>query len=250
MLKLSPTKINTYLNCPFKYKCDCDPELRDKYRKDTPPLVFGSLVHSCLEEFYKNVNKEERSVEKLRELFEKKFKDRWEQKYKNVFSSKQEIVTYIEKAKDIFENFAESEFFEKEPIMVEEYPKYSLKDNLEIRGKFDRVDQEDGKVTIIDYKTGKFRKNRISTFQIDFYELLLDRAYPDYEIKEKILYYLSQNKVLRYKADQEKLPKIEEKIVKVAETIKKDREFNPNPNPLCPYCNYREICPAFKNEKD
>src|SRR6056297_1780060 len=221
MLKLSPTKINTYLNCPFKYKCDCDPELRDKYRKDTPPLVFGSLVHSCLEEFYKNV-----------------------------FSSKQEIVTYIEKAKDIFENFAESEFFEKEPIMVEEYPKYSLKDNLEIRGKFDRVDQEDGKVTIIDYKTGKFRKNRISTFQIDFYELLLDRAYPDYEIKEKILYYLSQNKVLRYKADQEKLPKIEEKIVKVAETIKKDREFNPNPNPLCPYCNYREICPAFKNEKD
>ena len=75
-----------------------------------------------------------------------------------------------------------------------------------------------------------------------------DRIY--YEIKEKILYYLSQNKVLRYKADQEKLPKIEEKIVKVAETIKKDREFNPNPNPLCPYCNYREICPAFKNEKD
>ena len=43
--------------------------------------------------------------------------------------------------------------------MTEDFPKYLLNPELELGGKFDRVDLAGDKLTLIDYKTGKYKED-------------------------------------------------------------------------------------------
>ena len=244
MFSLSPSKINNYLQCPFKYKCYIDTELRKKFKRETAPLIFGNLIHSCLNDLYKRTEKDKRNLQRLRELFEIKFKANLE-KYKRIFKTKENIIQYVEEAKKMFDNFIKSRLFNKEPFITEEFHRYLLRENLEISGKFDRVDLENNELTLIDYKTGKLIEDESNEFQLDFYESLLTKIRPEYQVREKILYFLKENKIIRYKANKKNLVRTEEKILNIADTIRNDTEFTPTLNNKCIYCEYRSICSAM-----
>lgn len=104
MLKLSPSKISTYLLCPFKYKCEINTQIRKAYKRDTPDLVFGNLIHGCLNDFSKRIDDSQRNFETLRRSFEVKFKANWE-KHKLVFQTKEKIIKYVEESKKQFKTF-------------------------------------------------------------------------------------------------------------------------------------------------
>ena len=249
MFSISPSKIDSYKQCPFKYKCDSDTAIRKKYKKDTPDLTFGNLIHACLNDFYKRTKKEERTPERLRQLFEEKFKQDFS-KHAKIFGSKENIINYVNKSKECFKNFVKSEFFSGEPLMTEEYPKVLLGDDLEIGGKFDRVDISDGnELTLIDYKTGKFRDETANEFQLDFYDLLLSKFQSRFKVKEKILFYLGENRIIRFNSNPQKYVLIEDEIKKIANTIASDKELKPRINNLCRYCDYISICSA-QNKQD
>lgn len=245
MLNLSPSKINTYLQCPFKYKCETDTDVRKKYRKDTVPLIFGNLIHACLNDLYKRTKKENRNLQRLRDLFKEKFNANLD-KHKELFKTKNNIIIYVEKAKKIFKNFVESELFNAEPLFTEEYPKCSINNWLELSGKFDRVDIINNEIRLIDYKTGKLKEDMIDEFQLSLYEYLLKKYMPDNPVREKILYYLDENKIIKYVAEKDKIAETERKLLIIAETINKDKDFIPTPNSMCRYCDYKEICPTKK----
>lgn len=247
MLSISPSKIGTYKLCPFKYKCDINTDLRRKYKKETPPLVFGNLIHGCLNDLYKRTERDERNIQKLRELFEIKFKSNLE-KHKRIFRTQENIIQYVENAKEIFKNFVESEYFNKEPLMTEEYPRYLIKEELEISGKFDRVDLEDNNLILIDYKTGKLNEEEDNEFQLNFYELILSKIKPEYEVREKVLYFLRDNKIVKYSGNRDNIRDVEKVILNIAEKINNNNEFAPTPNDKCIYCEYRSICPIMNNE--
>jgi len=106
----------------------------------------------------------------------------------------------------------------------------------------------DDKLVLIDYKTGKYKedKQEDNKFQLNFYEYLLAKKYPEYQISKKILFYLKENKIDEYKSSED-LSQVETEIINYAETIKNDVELKPKQNSLCNYCDYREICPNFKD---
>ena len=246
MLKLSPSKISTYVSCPFKYKCEINSQIRNAYKQDTPDLVFGNLIHACLNDFFKRIDESERNIKTLRGLFEQKFRANW-QKHKSVFKTKENIIKYVEESKKQFLAFINSKFYQGNPFLIEEYPKYNFGSELELGGKFDRVDLEDKELILIDYKTGKIREeNKKGTnFQLNFYEYLLIKLYPEYKVKEKVLFFLKENQVIPYH-DHVDLDTFEKEIVEIADTINKDSELNPKPNSLCRFCDYRSICPAIQ----
>lgn len=244
MLSLSPSKINIYKQCPFKYQCESDLQTRNAYKTEGPDLVFGNLIHACLNDLYKRTEKKQRNLKTLRKLFETKFKVNWD-KHKDIFGSREKIIKYIKEAQNQFQNFIGSEFFNKEPIVTEEFPKFKLNDDLELGGKFDRVDLVNNELVLIDYKTGKFREDKNNIFQLDFYEFLLTKTRPKTKVKEKILYYLKDNKILRFKPAQN-INSVENEILKIADIIDKDKSFDPTPNNMCKYCDYRVICPEIK----
>jgi len=99
MIKLSPSKIATYKQCPYKYRCDTDTQIRNAYKKDTPDLIFGNLIHGCLNDFFKKTQKSERNYQTLRKLFEEKFKKNFE-KHRRIFKTKENIIKYVEEARN------------------------------------------------------------------------------------------------------------------------------------------------------
>lgn len=246
MLKLSPSKIANYKQCPFKYKCENDTQIKLAYRKDSPDLVFGNLIHGCLNDFYKRTAKENRNFETLRKLFETKFKYNFP-KHNKVFKNKETIIKYVEESKKQFKTFLKNKLSKGEPLVTEDFPKYQMNPELELGGKFDRVDLIDDKLVLIDYKTGKYKEDGQSDyeFQLNFYEYLLVKKYPEYKVGKKILFYLKENKIDEYERSED-LNKVEEEIINIAETINDDIKLNPKRNSLCNYCDYQEICPIFK----
>jgi len=248
MIKLSPSKIATYKQCPYKYRCDTDTQIRNAYKKDTPDLIFGNLIHGCLNDFFKKTQKSERNYQTLRKLFEEKFKKNFE-KHRRIFKTKENIIKYVEEAKKQFKTFLSSKYSKTEPMVTEDFPKYLYSNELELGGKFDRVDLVDDKLVLIDYKTGKYKENKQedNQFQLDFYEYLLSKIYPKFKTAKKVLFYLKENKIAEEKNNKD-LNKVEEKILNYADVIKNDKEFKPKRNSLCNYCGYQEICPLFRNK--
>ena len=247
MLSLSPSKVNTYLQCPFKYKCEVDIDIRKKYRKDTVYTVFGNLIHACLNDLYKRTKKENRGFQKLKDLFKEKFIKDFEN-HKKIFKTKDNIILYVKKSQEMFKNFIGSELFNAEPISTEEYPKCIINNELELGGKFDRIDLVDNEIRLIDYKTGKLKEDAIDKFQLNLYELLLNKCRPSNPVKEKLLYYLEENKIIKYPSRKDKIVETEEKLLTIADAINKDKEFIPKPNNMCRFCDYITICP-IQNKK-
>jgi len=63
-------------------------------------------------------------------------------------------------------------------------------------------------------------------------------------VKEKLLYYLEENKIIRYPSTKEKVIETEKKLLTIADTISNDKDFIPKPNNMCRFCDYIMICPV------
>lgn len=117
---------------------------------------------------------------------------------------------------------------------------------MELGGKFDRVDREGKDLILIDYKTGKTKEenDKETNFQLNFYEYLLNKLYPEYTLKKKILFFLKENTILPYEKHAD-IEAVEKEIVEIAYTINSDYKFDPKPNRLCRFCDYKPLCPII-----
>jgi putative RecB family exonuclease len=118
-----------------------------------------------------------------------------------------------------------------------------INEDLSISGKFDRVDKlENGNLRVIDFKTGK-GKNGFS--QLEFYKLLAELNF-NTKVDQVSYYYLNSKEIKNFDVSEIKEDEIKNKVLEKINIIKETREFPPNPNRLCSYCDFKEICPAFK----
>ena len=116
---ISYTKIEKYQRCPFEYKCYTDRRINKLYHKDTPPLVFGQLIHGVLNSFYKQLEPEERNLDNMRKLFKKKYLVH-KQKHDKIFKTKENVIHFVNEAKKQFNNFLESPYASIEPYVATE----------------------------------------------------------------------------------------------------------------------------------
>ncbi|MBI2641532.1 PD-(D/E)XK nuclease family protein [Candidatus Roizmanbacteria bacterium] len=246
MLQLSPSKILMYLQCPFKYKCESDYEVKSMYKQDWPEPTFGHLIHACLNDYF-SLPEDQRSFDTLRQLLQKKFMANYA-KHVRIFKTQQSINEHILEAHKQFKTFLASEFVQGNLLPMEEkLQKYQINQELKFIGMLDRIDIDENRLTIIDYKTGKLReeKNGDTKLQMDCYEYLISKKYPHYKVARKVLFLLRENKSVEPPVVGD-LDSIEKTILSYAETIKNDTEMKPRKNALCDYCDYRVICPLFR----
>lgn len=242
-----------YLRCPRQYKFQYVDGLGKQYHKDTPPLVIGSLIHNTLNHYYRRLASEERSLEKLRDVFKQKFLDHFQKQdpqYKLFKGDQKQINQWVERAKRQLENFWQSDLAKVEPFLApERNPTYELKDeDISLTGKLDRVDQDKNGLAIIDYKTGKLWEKETDPFQLNFYHLLLSYIYPDEVVCKKTYYYLDENKQIEVPLKEDETDQTYELIINTVGKIKQDQEFPTQPNPGCKFCDFQSICPFFQKE--
>lgn len=241
MLQLSNTKIKMYQLCPFRYKCYCDPQIKNAYKRESPVLTQGQLIHGVMNSYYKELSPEKRNLESLRELYKEKFLVNKEKHFK-IFGDQDRINYFVLQSQKQFKNFLKSSFSKTEPFEVTEKLFEGVVDDIKLCAKIDRIDKEDNGFHIIDYKTGQLREEEPDNFQLNFYAFLVEDKYQKPVVK-KSYFYLSEGKTIEIPASEDDREKTLLVIKETASRIGADNNFEARKNFECGFCDYKPLCP-------
>lgn len=225
-------------------------------RKD---LIFGGLLHDVLNDFF-HLPTDKRNEQTLLELL----KTQWggPRGKEGGFPNIEEEREFYAKASGMLKRFANEQELNPTTAYLptgeikKDLLKVPVEDGLTLIGVIDRVDKEDGSYHLVDYKTGKEKDD---DFQLMTYSILSEKAL-GMPLEKASFLYLTSGKVATYKPTKESMEKALARIKDIAQQIKEDREFNPQPSKMCYYCDFVELCPAkeearkyisdFKGEED
>lgn len=137
-----------------------------------------------------------------------------------------------------------------ETVEREQLVETALSDGLLLRGYVDRMDETDGQLRVVDYKTGRSPGQlweQSAMFQLRFYALVVERATG--RVPESLqLLYLGNGEVLTYHPDPEDLERFERKLQALWKAITRaaDKEdWRPRRSKKCSWCSHQALCPEF-----
>jgi CRISPR/Cas system-associated exonuclease Cas4 (RecB family) len=177
--RLTPSAINTYLDCKLKFYLRYVAGIKepDKMEDEIDPRIFGNLLHNTMELLYKDLVEHKGSMEitaddltdlneKLNKVVEKAFKLQYDISEDKDFAFEGRNVLaksmVIKFASKIIEN--DRKYAPFNIIGLEADEDYFLDLNINtsdkksvigLKGIIDRIDLKDSIVRVIDYKTGK-----------------------------------------------------------------------------------------------
>lgn len=256
--KMSPTALNTYLKCPYKFKLN---NLLRVPRAKAPYLAFGTAVHQALENFNQNFIKTEKLPQKqfLLTQFEKALN-------KEILTPKEAKERYkkgIEYLDKYYQRYKD-EFIK--PAFAEKYLGYGnyriAVDDIPIVGKVDKIDWLDKTartVKVIDYKTGapKTRGQIKGTTkysdgeykrQLVFYKLLVDSdPRLNMTVRQGELDFIQTDSRGSFRKERFELVKQEVENLKktIRQTMEKIRDFQfgqTDDYHHCKHCEFKEHC--------
>jgi len=263
--KYFPTQLTTYQQCPLKYKCSRDPEIRDKYRQPSPQLYMGSAVHDALEVFFdiQRVPVSARTYDRLENLLRRAWagvdlspwkRGQREEERKRVFGDDKELeASWGKKALNLLYRYFLIADKTVVPFTAEQFHETRLESGILIAGKIDRIDKmDDGSLKVIDYKTGKlpFKTDDESIaredLQLSMYAMVVMKKF-GVPVSRCSLVFLAHDEEVGFAPSMQMLGEKAKVIADVVGQIESDTEFAPKKNHLCPWCEYREICPIGKD---
>lgn len=243
-LRLSYTQLEKYEKCPLSYWFAFELGI------PTPPsasLLMGSCVHKALENFYRKVQQGRiPTSDELLADFETIYEDSNHQ-YRILTETERQLGK--SKLEDYY--YSQDGNFEP-PLAIEKDFQLNLGPH-QIRGKIDRVDQVEGGVRIIDYKTGKSKSDKNpedqkfakESLQFSIYALAAEECF-GWKVKELWFYYVYDNSVLKTSRDSKQLSETKVQILEMSNRIL-NNEFETRPGFHCRFCEYKRICPSPAN---
>ena len=239
ILNLSHYQVDDYQTCPLKYKYVHI--LRLPFFHHT--IVYGKAVHSAVELYFRHkINGLQVQLEDLYNAYETS--------WRNIgFLSREHEERRFEAGK-----LSIKKFYDREeasgivPMLIEE--KFSfLQDKNRVAGRWDRIDERDGKIVIVDFKTSEVYdqesadKKTQNSLQLAIYGLAYlntCRKLPDFVE----LHFLESGLVGRTELKEKQLDKAKKMIVESADGIRK-RDYSARPGyKSCRICAYTTICPS------
>lgn len=185
--KVSPSMINTYLDCPLKFYFIYIKKLSTKKNGSNMEKLFGVHLHEALFSLYKDLSEKKKHLQKsdfynldskISQIVTKIFSDHYLDKNfsekkldgeklilkKLVEKSAKKFIEHDKKMVDQIEIIALENFFYKKLFLETE--------NIEvtISGKIDRVEKDLEKIKVIDYKSGA------ANLKINSIENLFDKS--------------------------------------------------------------------------
>lgn len=251
----SYSRLSTFEQCPLKFKFRYIDKIIPEIEKSFEAHL-GKAVHSCLEWLYTQVQQGQTpSVEELVIQYSKN----WEEDYspnmihngtltpQDYFNKGiQFLTTYYTQHHPFDENTLE---IEKE-IIIE----LGERGEHKILGFIDRLTYniQTGEYEIHDYKTAntmptkeKLEKDK----QLALYSLAVKNQFgKDKEVK-MIWHFLAYNTRVSLKKTNEQLEDLQKETINLIKKIETTKEFSPCKSPLCSWCEYKPICPAWGNSE-
>tara|TARA_Y100000590_G_scaffold450794_2_gene591093 strand:+ start:2360 stop:3199 length:840 start_codon:yes stop_codon:yes gene_type:complete len=240
-LSLSASAIETYLDCPLKYRfrqVDKIPESPSR-----PQLTFGTIIHRVLDRFH--VADGALSAERIVVLLNEEWRPaefEYSEREKKLKSQAVEMLTrYAERISTAPPNVLETELSFSFDL-----------DDVRISGKIDRIDDTECGKEVVDYKTSKRSTPAKKSIQLSVYSLYLQQCedgklsgIPD----KATLYFLRDKEQPKHSHSfsENELELTKEKIADVAKRIRGGK-FEPSVGFHCDWCDYKTLaCPSWES---
>lgn len=253
--KFSPSKLSVYQNCPRRYQYRYVDKI-SRLRK-TPETVVGVAVHSTFEELYALVTGGKvPSLSDLHEVYEREFAEGWDGSVveKDARFAKDD---WRKVGRDCVQLYYEGHrpFSADRTVAIEKRVGFPITvdgHEYRIEGFVDRLAlAPDGAFEIVDYKTAKSLPNQQHAdedWQLALYELAVRREWPDTKEVRLKWHYVRHGKTLVSIRDDAARAKLLADAAELISRIKHDHEFPTKQSTLCDWCEYRDLCPIFRDE--
>jgi putative RecB family exonuclease len=250
---LSPSRAADFMSCPLKYRFRVIDRLPEA---PSPVAVRGTVVHAVLERLF-DLPAGQRTLERAVELVEPQWQAllEAEPELAALFaedSTGEELAAWLTEAHQLLERYFTLEDPNSlEPAERELYVEATLDSGLQLRGYVDRLDvAASGALRVVDYKTGRSPSEFFEAkalFQMKFYALVLWRLRGVVPAMLQLVY-LGNGEIVRYVPEERDLLACERKVGALWQAITRALEsgdWRPSPGPLCDWCDYKPLCPAW-----
>ncbi len=230
----SYTQLTAYSRCPYQYYLA---HMVGVPRIEGPASNFGKSIHNTIAEITKD---RDITVKRALLLYDQNWIDDWYQ------SGKQKKEYYSE-GKRIIKKFTNKFIKERPNIkMIEQSFKYDILKNCPLHGKIDRVDEKDGVVEIIDYKTGSYSEKLTTDKkeQLLIYQIVAEKLFKLTPVK-LTYHYLPEDKKVSFLGKEKEKDKLINKIEDQVKEIRKGN-FKAKSGWHCQYCDFINICKYAK----
>ncbi|MDA1038318.1 MAG: PD-(D/E)XK nuclease family protein, partial [bacterium] len=233
---LSFTQLSAYRTCPLQYKFA---HLLRIPVFGKHQMSFGKTMHAVLQDFFeewlsKGSLPEESRIQEL-------YTERWDDEWYPDDASREEYRN--RGAVSLVKLFHQLKKDPPKPFAVEQAFTLKIKDVV-IKGQIDRIDEVDGGLHIIDYKTGKPKTlDKIRSDQKDqlyIYQMAVEEIW-EKPVKKLSYYYLEDNSQVDFLGVEKDLDKIRDTIIRTTERMK-EGSFVPTPGMHCSFCDFADIC--------
>jgi putative RecB family exonuclease len=264
---LSYSSYRTYLECPLRWKY-----LYVERRPETPRgyFTFGRVIHSVLEDLVRplvvpaarrtEAGETQRTLDDWppgssvprtpgRSWSSDELLAAYERAWSGEgYSSAEEEARYRALGRDLLLRYhARIERDPPQPIAVEQHLEARW-DGIPIHGYIDRIDRTaTGGLEVVDYKTSRelSHEDARDSDQLSLYQVLVESNYPA-PVERLTLYHLRSLTALRTPArDRSSLDPLHVRLGSVADGIR-EQAFDPTPGRHCSRCDFRSICPEFR----
>lgn len=253
--KISFSQIAAFSNCPQQYKYAHIIGV-PSYGKHQ--MSFGKSMHDALQSFMERIVANKAMIQSslfaadservamptlhdLLEMYDGAWIDEW---YPDT------------KTRDDYRHRGEQYLREYYALMAQNppSPKYLEKGftlkvgDVLVKGRIDRIDDVEGGVEIIDYKTGspKTKLEWDDRRQLVLYAIAGEESFtPPLVVKKLTFYYLESNTAVSFEPTDKDKEKLKLQIRDTMEQIRTST-FEATPGPQCQYCDFKDICPYAK----
>jgi putative RecB family exonuclease len=253
MVNYSHSKLETFEQCRLKYKY----RYLDKIIPEIPKSIeahLGSMVHETLEWLYTKVmGKIVPSITDVIDFYSEK----WCENIPRDFL----IVRKDMKSEDYFNRgveFLVNYYLKHQPFLDNTIStEHKIEMNLDktgdkkLIGYIDRLvdNLEKNEIEIHDYKTSAsvMSKEKIeNSRQLALYSLAIKETFGKDKKVSMVWHFLAHDMKISLSRTNEQLENLRKEVIELINNIEQTKDFPANKSRLCDWCEYRDICEAWK----
>lgn len=247
----SNSRLDCFSNCPkqFEYRYILKPEVP---AHDSIESFMGKRVHETLEHFYRDLHlTKNNSLKELENHYSKIWKEHWKKDVvlRDGYSQKH----FFDLGKKCLKNFYHDvhQKHNGDVIGIEKRVQLKIGSHL-LQGYIDLlVKAGPNHYQIIDYKTGSLKdQNQVDKDeQLALYQIAIQEQFPDAKKVDLVWHYLAYNHTATSQRTLKQLEALKTKIETQIKQIESTKNFETKVSPLCGYCAYKSLCPAWKHQE-
>lgn len=251
----SHSRLSTFEQCKLKYKFRYIEKIIPDIEK-TIESHLGNVVHSTLEWLYTEVKKNRiPSIDEVIVNYSENWKDNYEDEIP-IVKKEMTVHDYFNKGIQFLINYyTKHKPFNDNTIAIEKGIIFNLdsEGKYKIRGFIDRLvyNLKTEEYEVHDYKTSgrlpseeSIEKDR----QLALYSIAIKEEFKHEKRVMLVWHYLAFNEKIVSNRTDEQLKQLKEETLNLIKEIESTTFFPPKKSPLCNWCEYKDICPAWGNK--